>query len=200
MKLDKYYRFRELYILFHDNNRFEPIPLTEAEIKRRIVRDVEISERTYIRYLQMFNKEEENFIDKYLFINAHSETKEIAASVWGFSRRTLHNKEQEILKSLIPFLQLNKVPDFFISRILNIQKNTLKKYSSDISFDEISDRIKELKEYIGILANQDEKEIIGGKIKTICKELEDLKKMSDDIFDRKIKKAFPKYQPFTDIF
>lgn len=200
MKLDKYYRFRELYILFHDNNRFDPIPLTEAEIKRRIIRDVEISERTYIRYLQMFRKEEENFIDKYLFVNAHSETKETASAVLGLSRRTLHNKEQEILKSLIPFLQLNKVPDFFISRTLNIQKNTLKKYSSDISFDEITDRIEELKEYIGILANQDEKEIIGGKIKTICKELGDLKKMSDDIFDKKIKKAFPKYDPFAGMF
>ena len=161
--------------------------------KQFIIKTLGISESTYKRYVKNFTNSNNSFIDNYIIANLlFNLTREEAANYFKISRKTLYTKEKELLKTLIPFLQLNGCSDDFISNFFRVQEKTIERNSINFSFDSLRNDIN-LLECIKELTNdgQELNEIMFA-IEDIKDGLKTLEYLTKKLYNQKVKKYLVK--------
>ena len=161
--------------------------------KQFIIKTLGISESTYKRYVKNFTNSNNSFIENYILANLLlCLNKEEMADYFKTSRKTLYTKEKELLKTLIPFLQLNGCSDDFISNFFRLQENTIKRNSINFSFDSLRNDIK-LLECIKELTNdgQELNEIMFA-IEDIKDGLKTLEHLTKKLYNQKVEKYLVK--------
>lgn len=162
----------------------------EIATKRHILTTLKISERTYFRYLKKFEEEENNFANQLIKSNILVYTKDNIASFLGISRTTLHNKEKEVFKNLIPFLQMHGISENQLANFFKLHSDNISTFLTDITFEKLDKEIKSIGEYTTVLADTQREKEIKKSVSIIRNELKKIEKNSTDIFQEKITNLF----------
>ena len=154
--------------------------LKEGKSKKEIMDQLGISNATYYRYI---SKLDNNFTIEYIKALDLYFTREEIAQKLNISRQTLHSKEKDILKYLIPFLKLQGCDDVDIAIFLRTSVNKVKK-SIPISHDLINDNLDFYKMILSVVADNSEVITIHNTIKEIQQNLSKLKEIEELIYMR----------------
>ena len=162
----------------------------EIVTKKQILTTLKISERTYFRYLKKFEDEECNFANQLIKTNIASYTKDEVASFFEISKKTLHFKEKEVFKNLIPFLLMHGISDNQIAYFFKLHSDNISNFLTDITFEKLDKEIKSIGEYTIVLADTKREKEIKKSVSIIRNELKKIEKNSTDIFQEKITNLF----------
>lgn len=156
--------------------------IKEGKSKKEIIEILNISNATYYRYRS--NNLDNNFTIEYIKALTFCATREEIAQKLNISRQTLHSKEKDIFKYLIPFLKLHGLDDLDISMGLRTSINKVKK-NVPISYDLINDNLDFYKMVLSVVADNSETITIHNIIKEIQQNLSKLQEIGKYIFMRR---------------